>query len=90
MRFGLARLAPRPLRIVATVVLSARPARGGASLVPMTATKLRQVLRVEQAYAAGRPGWREFELRVLRAGGFSLGRMPPADAVRALRELLQP
>lgn len=82
-------LAPKPLRIVATVVLTARSARGAEPLVPLSATQLRRVLRREQAYAVTQPGWREFERRALRAGGFQLNRMPPAEGVSALRELLR-
>ena len=88
LRRGLARLAPRPLRIAATVVLSARRSRGGDNLVPLTSVELRRVLRAEQPYAAARPGWREFEQRVIRAGAFRLGRVSPADGVAALRKLL--
>lgn len=88
LRHGLANLAPTPLRIVATVVLSSRNARGHAGLVPLTRAQLLRVLRAEQSYATTQPGWREFERRVLLAGGFSLGRIPPADAVSSLRTLL--
>jgi hypothetical protein len=89
LRLGSARLAATPLRIVATVVLSKRRARGTPQLVPLTATQLQRVLRAEQPYAAAQPGWREFERRALRAGGYRLDRMPPAAAVAALRELLR-
>jgi hypothetical protein len=87
LRLGSARLAPKPLRIVATVVLSARRARG-SPLVPLSATQLKRVLRAEQTFASTQPGWREFERRVLRAGGFRLDRVSPADGVSALRQLL--
>ena len=86
LRRGLARLAPAPLRIVGTVVLSSR--RNGGVPERMAAAELKRVLRAEQAYAASRPEWREFERGVLRAGGHRLGRMPPADGVAALRKLL--
>jgi len=88
LRRGIVRLAPRPLRIVATVVLSARPAHDAGPLVRLSAAQLRRVLRAEQPFAAARPGWKEFERRVLRAGGFRLHRVPPADGVSSLRELL--
>jgi hypothetical protein len=88
LRRGLAHLAPRPLRIVAAVVLSARRSRGTDNLAPLTSVELRRVLRAEQPYAAARPGWLEFEQRVLRAGAFRLGRVSPADGVAALRHLL--
>ena len=89
LRHGLVRLAHAPMQIVATVVLSARRARGTASLAPLTAQQLRRELRAEQPYAAGQPGWQEFERRVLRAGGFRLDRMPLADGVSSLRKLLE-
>jgi hypothetical protein len=84
-----ARLAPGPLQLVATVVLSSRRRRGAAALAPLTSRQLRRALRTEQAYAAAQPGWREFERRVLNAGGFSLERVPPSEGVSALRELLE-
>lgn len=86
LRRGLARLAPAPLRIVGTVVLSAQ--RSGAPQ-RMGAGELKRVLRAEQAYAASQPGWREFEQRAVRAGGYRLGRMPPGAGVSSLRELLE-
>jgi hypothetical protein len=73
---------------VATVVLSARPARGREPLVPLTSAQLKRMLRAEQPYAAARSGWQEFERRVLRAGGFRLHRAPPAQGASSLRELL--
>lgn len=85
LRHGLARLAPAPLRIVGTVVLSPGTA-GGLQRLGMA--ELKRVLRHEQAYATAQPGWREFERRVVRAGGYRLGRMPPGDGVAALRRLL--
>ena len=88
LRSSGARLAPEPLRIVSTVVLSSRPARGRHALVPMTRAELKRVLRAEQPFAAARPGWKEFERHVLRIGGFRLHRVPPADGVASLRELL--
>jgi hypothetical protein len=88
LRVGSARLAPRPLRIVATVLLSKRRARGPARLVRLTAAQLKGVLRTEQIFAVAQPGWPEFERSLLRAGGYSLDRGSPADAVATLRELL--
>jgi hypothetical protein len=88
LRDGAAMLAPGPLRIVATVVLSARRASAAAPLVRLTSRELERVLRVEQTYAMAQPGWREFAARALRAGGFRLDRVPPAEGVAALRRLL--
>jgi len=88
LRTSGARLAPRPLRIVSTVVLSAQPANGRGALVPLTPAQLKRILRAEQPFAAARPGWKEFERRAIRAGGFTLHRVPPADGVASLREIL--
>jgi len=88
LRHGLARLAPRPLRIVATVVLTARRRRGPARSGELSTRELRRILRAGQPYAVRQPGWREFERRALRAGGFRLDRMPPDDGVARLREIL--
>ena len=88
LRHEAVRLAPGPLRIVATVVLSPKRARNAEYLVPLTPKQLKRELRAEQPYAATRPGWPEFERRVLRAGGFRLHRMSPAAGVSSLRELL--
>jgi hypothetical protein len=83
-------LAPQPLQIVATVLLSGRRARGGSQqLMPLSAAQLRRALRAEQAYASGQPGWREFERRVLRAGRFRLDRASPESGVSCLLALLQ-
>jgi len=83
-----ARLAPKPLRIVAALVLSAQPGRDGSLLTRVSASQLRRVLRAEQSYAMGQPGWAEFEKRLLKTTGFQLHRAPPAMGVAAVRELL--
>lgn len=88
LRRGLARLAPKPLRIVATVVLSGRAADSAEPFAPLSAVQLQRELRAGQAYAIGQPGWREFEARLLAAGGFRLHRVPPPEAVACLRQLL--
>jgi hypothetical protein len=89
LRGGRVPLAARPLRIVATVVLAARRARGAPRLTPLTAAQLKRALRAEQAYALDQWGWAQFEQRLLRAGGFSLPRGSPQQGVAALRELLE-
>ena len=89
LRRGRARLAPKPLRIVATVVVSSRQVPGAPALEPLTAKELKRILRTEQSYAVGQPGWQEFEQRALRAGGFRLNRVPPSDGVSSLRALFE-
>jgi hypothetical protein len=86
LRLAPSRLAARPLRIVASVVLSARAA---AAPVALAAAPFRRILRAEQGYAVGQPGWPEFERRILAAPAFVLGRMPPDAAVQALRGILR-
>jgi hypothetical protein len=88
LRRGGVRLARSPLRIVATIVLSARRANGAARLAPIQRAQFRRALRAEQPYATSQPGWREFERGILLAGGYGLGRVPPTDAVDAVRTLL--
>jgi hypothetical protein len=88
LRGGRAPLASRPLRIVATVVLSARPAGASARLQRLGDAQLRRALRAEQAYALDQPGWAQFEKRVLRAGGFRLARGSLEEGIAALHGLL--
>jgi hypothetical protein len=88
LRNGLARLAPKPVRIETVVVLSKRRARGAGPLVRLTRQQLRRALRAGQAYAVGQPGWRNFETRALHVRGFRLDRVPPAEAIAVLRGLL--
>ena len=84
---GRARLAPRPLRIVGVLALSARAARTAAA-IPLSQARLRRTLRSGQAYAAAQPGWQDFERRLLRIPAHQLGRVTPAEAVAVLRGLL--
>jgi hypothetical protein len=89
LRGGLAQLAPRPIQILAAVVLTARRSRGAPALEKISATHLRRVLRHEQGYATSQPGWDEFERRLLRGGGYLLARSSPAEGVAAVRALLE-
>ena len=85
---GFASLAPGPLLLVATVLVSSRRAKSVTPLEPLGKDELRRELRAEQSFAVGRPGWREFERRILSAGGYRLHRVPPAEGVAALRRVL--
>ena len=87
LRDGPVRLSPRPVEIVATVVLSPRRAPRPQA-APLSRARLRRELRAEQSFATSRPGWSTFEDRLLRAGGFEVGRLPPRDAVAVLRGIL--
>jgi len=84
----IARLAPRPLRIVAVLALSARTGRGAAALAPLKPAQFKRLLRAGQAYAAAQPGWQRFERELLRVPARQLGRVTPGQGVAALRELL--
>jgi hypothetical protein len=88
LRPGRARLAPKPLRIVAALVLSSKPRKNAQPLTPLSGEQLRRALRAEQFYAMGQPGWAEFEKRLVKLGGFQLHRVPPAAGVAAVREWL--
>jgi hypothetical protein len=82
-------LAPAPLELVATLVLSRRAARRGALLESLSKTELIRELRCSQPYAMTRPGWREFERGLAARAGFRLLRgAHPRDSVRAARALL--
>lgn len=82
-------LARAPLQIGAIVFLSAREARQGPLLRPLTRSELLRRLVAEQGYAANRPGWSTFERNLNRVAGFELRRgSHPAESTQALRELL--
>jgi hypothetical protein len=81
-----AKFARHPLRIVAAAEVSAR--RSGKPLAALGRDALRRALRTSQAYARAQPGWREFERRMLRAGGFRLRRQSPDKNVAALLRIL--
>jgi hypothetical protein len=82
-------LAPQPLEIIGTVVLSPRRARGQTLLEPLAPKQLLRVLRATQPHAARHPAWPTFERRLLERGGFRLTRgREPLDGVRALRDVL--
>jgi hypothetical protein len=83
-------LAPLPLKIVATVILSKQQAAGGENLLrPLGKQELARRLVESQPYAAGQLDWPEFSQRVLRAGGYELLRgKHPDEGVVALEGLL--
>jgi hypothetical protein len=82
------RLAVRPLRVVAVVVLRRRPARVESALRPLSAARTRALLAASQPYGRRQPGWSEFLRRAARLPAFELDRMEPAQAVRVLERLL--
>jgi hypothetical protein len=91
LRSGRYRLAPAPLQIAATVLLSPTSTGEGAQVRPLTKSRLMSELRASQPYAVHQPGWKSFCQRVSSLPAFELRRgRHPAESVEALRDLLQP
>jgi hypothetical protein len=84
------RLAPAPLALVGTVILSARAAPGpDATLVPVDAASVAACLRSAQTYAMTQPGWRDFETWAMRSPAHRLLRGAHAgSSVDAVQRLL--
>jgi hypothetical protein len=84
------RLAPAPLKIVATVFLSAHSAGDRSLLRPLSKAALLAKLAAAQAYAANQPEWTTFSKNVSRLDAFELRRgKHPLEAVEALKALLE-
>ncbi len=88
------RLAARPLKLVATIVLSARRAPAaqvarGALLRSLPRREMLERLVQTQAYAAGQPGWGAFRRNLAALPAYELRRgTHPMQAVDALEALL--
>lgn len=84
------RLAPAPLQLVGTVLLSGRASgRSAATLARADAAGAAAALALDQAHAMSQPGWRDFQRRVMQAGIHVLHRgHHPASSVDVLRQLL--
>ena len=83
------RIATRPLRIVATVFLSPKPAGRQPPMRRLRRDAFLARLRREQPYAAGLDNWRSFERRIVAVPAFELRRMRDPDAaVEELRAVL--
>jgi hypothetical protein len=81
--------APKPLKLVGVVFLSARSAGAGALLRRLPKGDASARLTDEQAYGSTMPHWREFQRRLMALGGYELRRgAHPRDGAKALRELL--
>jgi hypothetical protein len=88
-RAGLA-VAGRAPRIVATILLTPRPARAGRLLIRQSASRALTRLRAGQAYAAARPEWPRFARSMARLPCFELRRgAHPSEAVGAVKALLR-
>lgn len=90
LRCAAYRLAPTPLKIVATVFLSARGAGNRPLLRPLSKPALLAKLTAGQAYAANQPEWTMFRKNISGLGAFELRRGDhPLEAVEALKALLE-
>ncbi len=90
LRQGHGRLAIAPLKLVGAVFVSSQPADDPDVLLnAIPAGEVVARLVADQSYAAGQPGWRDFERALMQRGVHELrrGRHPRAS-VDALRELL--
>jgi hypothetical protein len=90
LRQGAYRLAAAPLKIGATVFLSAQKAGNGPLLRPLAKSSIRARLAEAQAYAANQAQWPAFRNRLLRLDAFELRRgAHPREAVDVLRSLVE-
>jgi hypothetical protein len=89
LRHGEHRLAQKPLRLRATVFLSARSAGRGTLLRPLRRRDTLVRLAAAQAYAVRQPGWPQFSRNLASLPAFELRRgTHPDQAVDALQALL--
>jgi hypothetical protein len=91
LRQGHGRLAVAPLELIGAVFVSGQPADDlDALLSVIPEGEIAARLRADQAYAAGQPGWRHFEQRMMQLGVHELHRgRHPRNSVDALRRLLE-
>jgi hypothetical protein len=90
LRGGRFALAPTPLRIAATVFVTARAAGRGALLRPLERRTLLENLTASQPYASTQANWALFTHRIGGIPAFELRRGGhPAQAIDALRGALE-
>lgn len=83
------KLAPRPVSVIGSVFLSARPVQRGKLLSPLSAAQAGRRLRTEQPYAASQQHWSEFTKRLLQQPCVELRRAAdPAVSAAAIAALL--
>ena len=83
-------LAPQPVRIAATVFLTARRGRAARLLVPLSRREAARRLQQAQAYGSTQPSWHLFKRNILARDCIELRRgAHPQDAVSELREWLK-
>jgi hypothetical protein len=90
LRLGHARLAVAPLELVGAVFVSSQWADDPDVLLsPIPEDEIAARLSADQPYAAGQPGWRRFEQRLMQLGVHELRRgRHPSASVDALLQLL--
>ena len=90
LRRGGYRLAPSPLKIVATVFLSPQSAGGRPLLESLPKSRLLAKLTADQAYAANQPQWSRFSKNLSKLGAYELRRgRHPRETADVLLELLE-
>jgi hypothetical protein len=90
LRTGGYRLAPSPLKIIATVFLSPQSAGGRPLLEPLPKSRLLAKLTDAQAYAANQPQWSRFSKNLSNLGAYELRRgRHPRETADVLLELLE-
>jgi hypothetical protein len=90
LRTGGYRLAPSPLKIVATVFLSPQSAGGRPLLESLPKSRLLAKLTADQAYAANQPQWSRFSRNLAKLGAYELRRgRHPRETADVLLELLE-
>ena len=83
------RLAPRPLKIVASVFMTGEPAGGRPLATALRRADLLARLQAAQPYAAHQAGWPRFRQRIARLPVYEVRRgSHPTDTVGALEKIL--
>jgi hypothetical protein len=89
LRRGSFTLAPKPLKLMGVVFLSAHKAGRQSLLTQLSKADTIGRMTGEQAYGAGLPQWRGFQQRIVKMGGYELRRgAHPREGADALRRLL--
>ncbi len=85
-----AKIAPSPLKLTSTVILSARPAGSQPKLRRLEKDRFVELLRREQPYARSREAWTVFESCIAALPSYELRRTShPKDAIELLCGLLR-
>lgn len=90
LRHGPGKLAAAPLTLVGAVFVSSQSADDAEMLLSLVAPgEVASRLATDQPYAAGQPGWAQFEQELMRRGVHELRRgRHPRESAEALQQLL--